>query len=252
MKYTFKQIVESLPAKKNSNSSLWVKMLIRKLSFPFTWLFINLGFSANMVSVVSILVAIGGCFLCLFTRRTAVLIGILLINFWLVLDCVDGNIARVKGHKTVFGEFVDDIGGYYIEALSYFALSVCAYHMGGILFPERSELIVLLGTLSSIINILARLIYKDYCHFAIHAEKTMQEQYTVDDRHSLYYIRNRVSKELGISGAFMPLTFFCFYTNSFDLFTVFYFLFNGFALLSTTVIYIYKGDKYDRDRINNH
>ena len=54
MKYSFKSIVASLPQKKNSNSSWWVKLWVRKASFPFTWFFINLGFSPNAVSVLSI------------------------------------------------------------------------------------------------------------------------------------------------------------------------------------------------------
>jgi hypothetical protein len=74
----------------------------------------------------------------------------------------------------------------------------------------------------------------------------MQEEHTVDDKHSLYYIRNRVSKEFGVSGIFMPLTIVCALTHSYDLMTLFYFLFNGFALLSTTLFYIYRANKYDR------
>lgn len=248
MRFTYKQIVDSLPKKKNSNSSLWVKTIIRKISFPFTFFFINLGFSANAVSCLSIVVAVSACALYLIPETWALVLAIVLVNFWLVLDCVDGNIARCLKRKTVFGEFVDDIGGYYVEALVYLAIGVCASHMGGVLFNKGSEWIIIIGAVSSSINILSRLIYKDYGHFAIHADMSMQEEHTVDDKHSLYYIRNRVSKEFGMSGLFMPLTIVCAITHTYDLMTVFYFLFNGFALLSTTVIYIYRADKYDRKK----
>ena len=245
MKYTYKSIKESLPVKKNSNSSWWVKLIIRKLSFVFTYIFINLGFSPNAVSVLSIFVAIAGC-VCLCVPNTVCLIlGIFLINFWLLLDCVDGNIARCRKRKTVFGEFVDDIGGYYIEALVYLAIGVCAFEMGGVVFKAENPWILCMGAVSSIINILSRLIYKNYCHFAIHADRSVQEEHTVDDKRSLYYLRNRVSKELGISGLFMPLLIVGGIFGWYDLITVFYFLFNGFALLSTTVIYIYRADRYD-------
>lgn len=247
MRFTYKEIVESLPKKKNSNSSLWVKTVIRKLSFPFTYFFINLGFSANAVSVLSIFVAVAACACYILPGLGALIAAIVLINLWLVLDCVDGNIARCSKRKTVFGEFVDDIGGYYVEALVYLAIGVCAYRMGGIWFKEGNEWILIIGAISSSINILSRLIYKDYGHFAINADRSMQEEHTVDDKHSLYYIRNRVSKELGMSGLFMPLTIICALTKSYDLMTVFYFLFNGFALLSTTAIYIYKANKYDKE-----
>lgn len=246
MRYSYKSIVESLPKKKNSNSSWWVKLIIRKLSFPFTYLFINLGFSPNAVSVVSIFAVLAACvFFCL-PGKGFLIAAIVLTNLWLVLDCVDGNIARCRKQKTVFGEFVDDIGGYYIEALIYLAIAINAFDNGGILFEKGNQWIIIIGALSSIINVLSRLIYKDYGHFAINADQSVQEEHTVDDKRSLYYIRNRVSKELGISGIFMPLVILCPFFNAYDLMTVFYFLFNGFALLSTTVIYIYKADSYDR------
>lgn len=246
MKYSYKYILESLPKKKNANSSWWVKLLIRKLSFPFTYLFINLGFSANAVSVLSVLTVIAGCICYCLPGTAALVAAIILTNFWLLLDCVDGNIARCKKQKTVFGEFVDDIGGYYIESLVYLAIGICVYNYGGVLFPAQNHWIVVIGAVSSIVNVLARLIHKDYGHFAIHADKSVQETHTVDDRGSLYYIRQRVSKEFGISGMFMPLTIICAIFKAYDLMTIFYLLFNGFALLSTTVIYIYKADKYDR------
>lgn len=250
MKYSYKYIKDSLPVKKNSNSSLWVKTLIRKISFPFTFLFINLGFSANAVSVLSIFVAISGCACYMIPNKGCIIAAIVLINLWLVLDCVDGNIARCMKRKTVFGEFVDDIGGYYVEALVYLAIGVCAFNMGGLWFKQGNVWIIVIGAVTSSINVLSRLIYKDYGHFAIHADKSMQEEHTVDDKHSLYYIRNRVSKELGMSGMFMPLIILCAIIKTYDLLTIFYFLFNGFALLSTTIIYIYRADQYDRKQKN--
>lgn len=248
MRFTLKNIIDSLPQKKNSNSSLWVKVVVRKLSFIFTYFFINMGFSANAVSCLSIVVAVTACTFYMINENWALVLAIVLINFWLVLDCVDGNIARCLKRKTVFGEFVDDIGGYYVEALVYLAIGVCASHMGGILFAVGSEWIIIIGAISSSINVLSRLIYKDYGHFAIHADKSMQEEHTIDDKHSLYYIRNRVSKEFGMSGLFMPLTIICALTHSYDLMTLFYFAFNGFALLSTTVIYFFRANKYDKEK----
>ena len=247
--YSYNNIITSLPQKKNSNSSLWVKVLIRKISFLFTFVFINLGFSANAVSVLSIVVALIGCVFFLIPISGYSLWGVILINFWLVLDCVDGNIARCKKQKTVYGEFVDDIGGYYIEAFVYFTIGVCSFYKGGIIIDKESLIILIIGAISSIINILSRLIYKDYCYYSTKASSEMQEEKTRDDRKSLYYIRNRVSKEIGMSGVFMPLLFICEFLNCYDILSVFYFLFNGFALLSTSVIYIYKADKYDKNHL---
>ena len=39
MKYTYKQIKDSLTKKKNSRSSLWIQLWVRKFSFPITYMF---------------------------------------------------------------------------------------------------------------------------------------------------------------------------------------------------------------------
>ena len=87
MKYTYKEIIESLPKKKNSRSSLWVRWFIRKLSFPFTYLFINTGWSANMVSLLSWGVIFAAAVLMCINNFWCMLASVILTNFWLVLDC---------------------------------------------------------------------------------------------------------------------------------------------------------------------
>lgn len=245
MKYSFKSILESLPVKKNSNSSWWVKLWVRKVSFIFTYLFINLGFSPNGVSVLSIFVALTS-FVCFTIPQTWALIAALIcINLWLILDCVDGNIARCRKQKTVYGEFVDDIGGYYVVAFVYLAISVRAFYEGGALI-NNTPIIIVIGAISCISDILARLINKDYGNFSMKRPDYVPTDYTNESKSSLSYLRRRVGKEIGISGAFMPLAIVCGFLKYYDLMTIFYCAFNVFALLSTTVIYIYKADRYDR------
>ncbi len=253
MKYSYKKILDSLPVKKNSNSSWWVKLWVRKLSFLFTYFFINLGFSPNEVSILSIFITLLACALFMVPAKWAVITAVVLINFWLVLDCVDGNIARCLNKKTAYGEFVDDIGGYYMVAFVYLAIGVCAYNFGGLIFSKNNIWIIVIGATSSICDILARLIHKDYEHFSDKLltdierhEKNSHESYEVTDKKSISYLRRRIGKEIGISGAFMPFTIIGAVFGIMDIVCVFYFAFNSFALLSTTAIYIYKADRFDR------
>ena len=247
MRYSFKFIIDSLPKKKNSNSSWWVKLWVRKASFLFTYLFINLGFSPNAVSVFSIFFVFAACVCYGISCSISVWIAVALINFWLILDCVDGNIARCRKLKTTYGEFVDDIGGYYVVAFIYLALALCVYNMGGLFVKAGNKWVLIAGGVACICDILARLINKDYENFSRSRADYVQTNYLTESKHSLSYIRRRVGKELGVSGAFMPATIICAYFNSYDLMVLFYLCFNGFALLSTSVLYIYKADKYDRE-----
>lgn len=251
MKYSYKYIVDSLPVKKNSNSSWWVKLWVRKASFPFTFLFINMGFSPNAVSVLSIAFVLAACIGYLISTPAAIITAVVLINVWLILDCVDGNIARCRKQKTIYGEFVDDIGGYYVVAFIYLAIAFCVYNIGGLLVEEGNKWILAAGGVASICDILARLINKDFVNFSQNRSDYVQDDYRTESKKSLSYVRRRVGKELGVSGLFMPLTIVCAIWQCYDLIVLFYLLFNGFALLSTTIIYIYKADRYDRLHANN-
>lgn len=245
MKYSFKSIVESLPVKKNSKSSWWVKLWVRRFSFIPTWIFINMGMSSNAVTVLSIFVTLCACTLFCLKPIWCIVTAVVLINFWLVLDCVDGNIARCLGKKKLYGEFVDAMGGYFTVAFVYLALGVAAFNQNGIITSKIGLWIVIVGAVSSISDILARLIYTNYRAVLRPGETESEETKLQEDHHSINWIRKRISKELGISGLFMPLTIVGLLFNCYDFITVFYCLFNGFALLSTAVIYFHKANKYD-------
>lgn len=247
MKYSFEFIIDSLPVKKNSNSSWWVKLWVRKASFLFTYLFINMGFSPNGVSVLSIFFVLASCICYSISTPISIWAAVIMINFWLVLDCVDGNIARCRKIKTYYGEFVDDIGGYYTVAFIYLALGLCAYNTGGLLLDVANKWILVAGGVACICDILARLINKDYENFSRNRPDYVKQTYLTESKKSLSYYRRRVGKELGVSGAFMPAIILCAVFNAYDIMVLFYLLFNGFALLSTSVLYIYKADKYDRE-----
>ena len=246
MEYTFKSIIDSLPQAKNSKSSWWVKLFIRKLSFVFTYLFINLRWSSNAVSYLSIFVSLTACVCFAIPSMSALVIAVTLINFWLVLDCVDGNIARCKKQKKVYGEFVDAISGYFTVAFVYLSIGIAAYNNGGILFDKEEIIIVIIGAVSSICDILARLIYVNFCGVITDDNIGAMEKNKINDKHSINYLRKRVSKELGLSGMFMPLTICGLVFNAYDLISIFYLCFNGLALISTAIIYLWKAEQYDK------
>ena len=230
MRYSYNRIVESLPMKKNSNSSWWVKMWVRKASFPFTYLFINLGFSPNAVSILSIAFVLAACVGYVVSTPVAIITAVLLINVWLILDCVDGNIARCRKQRTVYGEFVDDIGGYYVVAFIYLAIAFCVYNIGGIFVDVSNKWILAAGGVACICDILARLINKDYVNFSKNRPDYVQEDYLTESKKSLSYIRRRIGKELGVSGMFMPLTIICAIWHCYDLMVLFYLFFNRLSI----------------------
>jgi len=90
-------------------SHLWLYLVLRPLSFYITPLFINLGFSANAVTALGLLPLIGGLVFILLGAANPFnfIIGAVLMNIWLLFDCIDGNVARTQGQSSTFGELFD-------------------------------------------------------------------------------------------------------------------------------------------------
>lgn len=224
MRYTMQQIKESLPKVKNKGDSLWVQYVARNISYPFTFLFINMGFSAWDVSVLSIIVAFLACFAFCINSELARWIGVILIHFWMICDCVDGNIARVKKTTGPMGEFIDAQSGYIISAFCYFGLGVAAYFTTK--YIDHAVLFLALGSVSSITNVLSRLIHQKFTVAQIKVnggEDTVRKE--EQEKFSFQSLRRRIGKEIGLSGMFMILVILCQIFKIYDYVTVFYFLF---------------------------
>jgi len=224
MKYTMQQIKDSLPKEKNKGDSLWVQYVVRNVSYPFTYMFINLGFSAWQVSVISIVVAFLACFALCINNDIARWIGVILIHFWMICDCVDGNIARVKKTTGPMGEFIDAQSGYIISAFCFFGLGVAAYYTTK--YTYYNVLLLALGGVSSISNILSRLIHQKFTVAQIKVnggQDTVQKE--EQEKSSFQSLRRRIGKEVGLSGMFMILVTLCQIFKIYDYVTVFYFLF---------------------------
>lgn len=252
MKYSFKQIVDSLPKKKNSRSSVWVRLLIRKLSFPFTYLFINAGWSANMVSLFSWIVIFVAAVLLCFDNFVCMLVGVILTNFWLVLDCVDGNIARCKKQKTFMGDFFDAIAGYGPFAFTTVGLGIAAYHTTRLVSAEQAYLLIIIGAVGAVANIYTRLIHQKYltCFFAAKSALNEADEITLkdtEDRKSFAYIREQIDKNFGVAGLFMPWLFVALFTNTFDIMVTVYALYYIVSFLGIIYLYCRKAVAFEKE-----
>lgn len=153
------------PAEKAEDDSLWlVRYVVRPFSFYVSWIFVRLGISANTVTLLSLVVGLIGSAL-LASGTGLDLIGCILLLTWLVLDHVDGNLARFYCAQSKFGDFLDTISCYTLLAL----FPLCAgigVHVGK--SPhEFSILPVVAGAVASILNLLPRLYFQKMKNYAI-------------------------------------------------------------------------------------
>ncbi len=250
MKYTMKDITRSYTPEKRKKTSIWARIFSRPLSFLVTYVLINLGFTANMVSILSIFEAMLACAFLIIGGKFLP-IGVALFLFWDVLDCTDGNIARVKGTSSLVGEYMDAISGYTAPAFIYLSVGVAAYRTT-YLFPEYAYWFIILGGVASISDILSRIIYQKYVVTEYRLGMIDKAGNIDEERASgIKHIADLIMKNLTYSCLFMPMLVVAYFTNWFDLLVSFYAVYSFGVLVCTFALFIKKAYALDR-KVKNH
>ena len=188
------QVRGSCPPEKWRADPWWAMLVLRPVSFPVAWMMIRLGLSANQVSVLSAAIAIAGATLMFAGGQPYILLGATLFNIWALLDCVDGNMARIRGTASKHGDFVDTMAGYVAYGLVFLAAGSAASKAGGSMptFLEPVDF-VLMGALASVANLTMRVIFKHYQLMGGHGTESVATS------------RHQLARQLGPTGFLMPL-----------------------------------------------
>lgn len=233
MKYSMADIKASLSHEKKMEDSQFAIFFHRPLSYPLTFLFVNQGITAWTVSILSAVVAVAGCMLVSSSSYLIRWIGIFLINFWAILDCVDGNVARVTKTQSNKGAFMDAESGYMFCAFIYLAFGMAAYHTSNFTIIQDKELFILIGAIASISDILARLIHQKY----VSTVETQERKMSNKSPSKFGKIRKRVSTELGIAGFVLFGGIIAQGFDLYDILVIFYGCFCFLTLFTTVTIY---------------
>lgn len=122
------------------------RLLQRGPSIYITALFIKTRITPNQVSLLSIAVGIVGFFFLLSELPALFILGVALFYFNILLDKVDGEVARYKKIFSLRGAYLDEINHLSIPALFFFGVTLhLLLHSAHPLFP-----IVIFGTLASL------------------------------------------------------------------------------------------------------
>lgn len=115
------------------------RFVFRPIGFLLTWIAIRVGLTSEAVSWLSGVVGIAGC-LCLVSKWSALLpVGIGLLLFFNLLDCVDGSIARTMKTENSYGSFLDSICGAIVDLSFWAVVGVMAYrHTERLLWTDVS------------------------------------------------------------------------------------------------------------------
>jgi phosphatidylglycerophosphate synthase len=172
------------------------------LSYPGAWLFLRLGFSPNAVTYLSAALCVGG-FICLAAGgAVAAWIGFALFFVFGILDCVDGNMARVLGTASPWGEWVDALGGYTAYAAILLGLGVAADASVGAALPGTGLALpwpaggwTLVGGAAAAANLLMRAVFQNF-----RAVKGGRNERTSIGG------EKRFSETIGITGLLVPIS----------------------------------------------
>ena len=185
--YSLREIIASLPPEKAKEESLWSRFVCRPLSFPVSWAALRMGLSPAFVSYFSAVVSVAGGILFAWPSFLLAGIGVILLNFFSVLDCVDGNMARVMGKAGPWGGWADAITGFITYTSVFFATGIYMY------FKTLWWPVLLVAGLTSSANLLTRIAYQIY------------KNIVGESAHGSVSFERRLAEEAGITGFLMPL-----------------------------------------------
>lgn len=245
-KYSFASMKESMPEWKRKKDPVLTKVFYRPLSFWLASICANNGIKPNTISYISTIVGIISCVLFLIPYNfDAQLIGAILVNVWLVMDCIDGNLAR--GYmRQPFGEFADGTSSYILVGYMCTAWGLAAYFDGGLLIDSRCPWVIMMGAFASSSDALMRLVYQKYKN----VETDMIARNIIDqesDKHTDHSqvgsFRSRVENELGLGGLLPCAILIATILHALDIIVIYCFLYYGMSALVGSLIYFRKAIK---------
>lgn len=87
------------------------RIFYRPIGFRIARMLRGTGITPNMITVISIFVGAGAGFMFYHNDLAYAIYGILLLVFANILDCVDGQLARLTGIKSAIGRILDGFAG---------------------------------------------------------------------------------------------------------------------------------------------
>ncbi len=127
----------------------WIAYVLRPASFLVTWLLPS-WVTANQITLLSYMVALGSLVFLAQGSPTGFLLGSVLLVLFNLVDCVDGNLARLQGTANPFGRFLDGLVAPTF-VLAYFALGIGLAQGAP---PGKASLLLGVGAATTILKLM--------------------------------------------------------------------------------------------------
>jgi phosphatidylglycerophosphate synthase len=152
----------------------WFNRLVnRHFSIYFTWLFVKLNVSANQVSLLMILTSLAGTALCIPHLLWPNIIGMFLLMFAEVLDCVDGEVARWTKKSSIKGLYLDLVFHVFCDAP---VVAICALHLYVLTRQDKYLVLAFLGYVMAQIKLGLAAVYQRVVTQIVESDSTNKDR----------------------------------------------------------------------------
>jgi len=152
MSYTLEQVKKSFNAAAD-NTPFMYKNFLRPLSFYITFILLRLGiYKPNHVTIANLVVGLACLIFFGIGTKIFFLLGVSFYALFMLLDLVDGNMARVTDSATYYGKFLDGTVDALIESFLPFSISL------GLYFLRYDIFTVIAGGFTSLLLLFAFLV----------------------------------------------------------------------------------------------
>ncbi|MDR1601710.1 MAG: CDP-alcohol phosphatidyltransferase family protein [Tannerella sp.] len=163
----------------------------RPIGFQIARILQNTGITPNMITAFSIFVGAGAGVMFAFDSLIFSLTGILLLIFANILDCVDGQLARMTGIKSEIGRILDGVAG----DIWFLTIYVClAWRLTNMYHTAWFFLPALISGLSHLLQANITDYYKTVHLFFVSREKGLEFHNLEQVRHKMKTVKGSFQK----------------------------------------------------------
>jgi phosphatidylglycerophosphate synthase len=137
---------------RNIQNEITVTWFGRPFANVITPFFYNRGWSANQVSAMRIVVAAIGVGLLTVPSYACAILAAAIFYAVFILDCVDGNIARLRGQASFFGKFVDGLADFIFVLAGPAAAGIAIW------WHDPHSPFVVMGALCTIVSVSSQMV----------------------------------------------------------------------------------------------
>lgn len=146
------KLLHSLQSLKGGLDGFIDKHLNRRFSGYLTRLFLRIGWSPNAITLLSMFLGLGAAVLFAFGSYATGILGALLFQLAVIIDCCDGEVARLTFSETKFGQELDIWADNVVHVAIFAGIAWGAYRSG----PwAGSPVPIVLGAVTIMANVLS-------------------------------------------------------------------------------------------------